>query len=206
MRIRTRSRRGGWGAVVALVGLLAAAPAAVAQPLELPSLAPPVPPPAAPAEVAAPGATAPPAAAGAAPTSPSSAPATPSSAVPLKDYWKSGLRFESADKDFSLFVGGRVQFDVVGYMAPRGLRENIPGTSPLDPGVSFRRVRLDMGGTLYKNIEFYTQVDFANGFLATPDGSRLTNATYPTDLWVAFKDLPWVGNIKVGNQKPLYSF
>ncbi len=193
MRTRARSRRDGWGAVAALVLVLAAGPAAVAQPLDLPSLAPPAAPPeggAPPVEVVAAPAT----------------PAAPGAAVPLKDYWKSGLRFESADKDFSVFVGGRVQFDVVSYMAPRGLRESIPGTNPLEEGVSFRRVRLDMGGTLYKNIEFYTQVDFANGFLATPDGSRLSNATYPTDLWVAFKDLPWVGNIKVGNQKPLYSF
>ncbi|MFO0799840.1 MAG: porin [Gemmataceae bacterium] len=198
MRTRTRSRCGGWGAVAALVGFLAAAPAAVAQPFELPSLAPPAAaPPALPDVVAAPGEVVP---------LPAAPPASPSAAVPLKDYWKSGLRFESADKDFSVFVGGRFQFDVVGYMAPRGLRQNVPGTTPLEDGVSFRRVRLDMGGTLYKNMEFYTQVDFANGFLGTPDGSRLTNATYPTDLWVAFKDLPWVGNIKVGNQKPLYSF
>jgi phosphate-selective porin OprO/OprP len=136
---------------------------------------------------------------------PEPAPA-PSAATPLHDFWKSGLRFESADKDFSLFVGGRVQFDVVDYLAPTSIRQTIPGTAPLEDGVSFRRVRLDMGGTIYKNIEFYTQVDFANGFIATPDGSRLTNATYPTDLWVLFKELPLVGNVKVGNQKPLYSF
>ena len=33
--------------------------------------------------------------------------------VPLQDRWRHGLRFESADKDFSLFVGGRMQFDAV---------------------------------------------------------------------------------------------
>ncbi|MBN9524096.1 hypothetical protein J0H58_37230 [bacterium] len=134
-------------------------------------------------------------------------PAAPkASGTRLDDYWKNGLRFESADKEFSLFVGGRVQFDVVGYLAADGTRANVPGTSPLEDGVSFRRVRIDVGGTIYQNIEFYTQVDFANGFLATADGSRLSNATYPTDLWVMFRDLPLVGNVKVGNQKPLYSF
>ena len=126
--------------------------------------------------------------------------------VPLKDYWKSGLRFESENKDFSLFVGGRFQFDTVGYLASRDVHDNIPGTNALDDGVSFRRLRLDVGGTIYKNIEFYTQVDFANGLLLAPNSTRTGNATYPTDVWVTFKELPVVGNVRVGNQKPLYSF
>ncbi len=126
--------------------------------------------------------------------------------VPLKDYWKSGLRFESENKDFSLFVGGRFQFDTVGYLASREVHDNIPGTNALDNGVSFRRLRLDVGGTIYKNIEFYTQVDFANGLLLAPNSTRTGNATYPTDVWVTFKELPVVGNVRVGNQKPLYSF
>jgi phosphate-selective porin OprO/OprP len=127
--------------------------------------------------------------------------------VPLKDYWKSGLRFESEDKDFSLFVGGRFQFDTVGYATTRDIRSNIPGTNALEDGVSFRRMRLDMGGTIYTNIDFYAQVDFANGLILTNGTTRTgNNATYPTDMWVTFKDLPLVGNIRVGNQKMLYSF
>ncbi len=129
--------------------------------------------------------------------------------VDLKTKWKKGIRFESADKEFSLFVGGRFQLDGVGYALPRGLRENIPGTNPLDDGVTFRRIRLDMGGTLYTNIEYYAQVDFANGLLLSPTArgaSGVTNATYPTDMWVTFRELPYVGNVRVGNQKPLYSF
>ncbi len=126
--------------------------------------------------------------------------------TPLSDYWRNGLRFESRDKEFSLFVGGRFQFDEVQYLTSRAVRGSVPGTIPLEDGVSFRRVRLDMGGTIYKNIEFYTQVDFANAFQAAPGASRLTNATYPTDLWVTFRELPVVGNVRVGNQKPLYSF
>lgn len=148
----------------------------------------------------------------AAPSAP--APAAPPSGggpgadgVPLQDRWRNGLRFESADKNFSVFVGGRFQFDVVNYIATDRLRANVPGTTPLEDGVSFRRIRFDLGGTIYKNIEYYAQVDFANGFLAVPGQTgRVTNATYPTDMWVTFKELPFVGNIRVGNQKPLYSF
>lgn len=126
--------------------------------------------------------------------------------TPLNDYWRNGLRFESADKRFSVFVGGRVQFDAVNYLTTTAIRGNIPGTTVLEDGVSFRRVRIDVGGTIYTNIDFYAQVDFANGFLAVPNSTAVTNATYPTDLWVQFKDLPVVGNVRVGNQKPLYSF
>ncbi len=138
------------------------------------------------------------------------APSPPSTTVadgtPLNDYWRNTLRFESADKSFSLFVGGRFQFDGVSYLTTQSLRNNVPGTNPLEDGVSFRRIRFDVGGTIYENIDFYAQVDFANGFLTAPSGGRLTNSTYPTDMWVTFKDLPFVGNVRVGNQKPLYSF
>ena len=129
--------------------------------------------------------------------------------VLLQDRWRNGLRFESADKEFSLFVGGRFQFDAVNYLVPQLLRQNVPGTNPLEDGVTFRRIRLDVGGTIYKNIEFYSQVDFANGLVLSAGArgtSGTTDATYLTDMWVTFKELPWVGNVRVGNQKPLYSF
>jgi phosphate-selective porin OprO/OprP len=126
--------------------------------------------------------------------------------TPLNDYWRYGLRFESADKAISLFVGGRTQFDVVGYLATTGMRENIPGNVRLEDGVAFRRARLDMGGTLYKNIEFFSQWDFVNGFVTDLAENRLSNVTVPTDLWVQFTDLPFVGSLRVGNQKPPYSF
>jgi phosphate-selective porin OprO/OprP len=38
------------------------------------------------------------------------------------------------------------------------------------------------------------------------DENRLSNVPAPTDLWGQFKDLPVIGNVRVGNQKPLYSF
>ena len=126
--------------------------------------------------------------------------------TPLLDRWRNGLRFESADKAFSLFIGGRFQFDAVGYLTTRSIRDNIPGTSALDDGVSIRRNRLDMGGTIYKNIDFLSQIEFANGFSATPAGNRLTSSANPTDMWVTFKELPWIGNVRIGNHKPLYSF
>jgi phosphate-selective porin OprO and OprP len=126
--------------------------------------------------------------------------------TPLNDYWRHGLRFESADKDFSIFIGGRFQFDVVGYLASTGMRQSIPGNVPLEDGVTFRRFRFDMGGTLYKNMEYYAQIDFFNGFVTDISENRLSNVPAPTDLWLQFKDLPVIGNVRVGNQKQLYGF
>lgn len=139
---------------------------------------------------------------------PPALPSVPASTepVPLQDHWKYGLRFESEAKDISLFVGGRVQFDVANYLTTRSIRQSIPGAVPLDDGVSFRRVRLDMGGTFYQHVDYYAQVDFFNGFVADPSQNRFTNAAYPTDLWVTFKNLPAIGNVRVGNHKPPYSF
>jgi phosphate-selective porin OprO/OprP len=137
-------------------------------------------------------------------TTPSSGPGADT--TPLNDYWRYGLRFESKDKAFSMFVGGRAQFDVVNYLAATRMRQNIPGNVPLEDGVSFRRFRLDMGGTLYTNFEYYAQVDFFNGFVTSIADNRLTNVPAPTDLWVQFKELPWLGTVRVGNQKQPIGF
>ncbi|MFO0847706.1 MAG: porin [Gemmataceae bacterium] len=199
-------RAGRYRPVGALLLLLTAGSAAIAQPaLPSPSI------PAGPAisqpdPSVRPPAFDPPAPARDAPTQPAAA---GPDGVPLQDRWRNGLRFESADKAFSLFVGGRAQLDVADYITSRAVRESIPGTNPLEDGVTFRRIRLDMGGTIYKNVDFYTQVDFANGLILSPGAkgaTGTTNATYPTDVWVTFRNLPTVGNVRVGNQKPLYSF
>lgn len=126
--------------------------------------------------------------------------------TPLNDYWRHGLRFESADKDFSIFIGGRFQFDTVGYLTTTAMRNNIPGDVPLEDGVSFRRFRFDMGGTLFRNMDYYAQIDFFNGYVSSIAENRLQNVVAPTDLWLTFREVPLIGNIRVGNQKPLYSF
>lgn len=110
------------------------------------------------------------------------------------------------NKDISIFFGGRVQLDAVEYILPHSLRDNIPGTSPLLPGVSFRRLRFDVSGSFYQHTDYLIQVDFVNGLRLGPGGPQSTDVVVPTDAWLAFKDLPIVGNIKIGNQKPLYSF
>lgn len=252
MRISTVSRRGGWGAAIALSFVVGFQGFATGQQMPLPPgqpFPPPgqqFPPPGQPfpvrADVPPVGTTQPPAQPGpgfgslpgtltlpgagetvnvgapapslpgstgtapgtAAPPAPSSGPGA--DGTPLNDYWRKGLRFESQDKAFSIFIGGRFQFDVVDYLTTTKMRGNIPGNVPVEDGVSFRRVRFDMGGTLYKNFEYYAQVDFFNGFVTSIAENRLANVPAITDMWLQYKDLPLIGTVRVGNQKPLYSF
>lgn len=126
--------------------------------------------------------------------------------TPLKPAWNNQLFFESEDRSFALFVGGRAQFDVAGYLAPRTIRSAVAGVEPLEDGVHFRRLRFQVGGTVYRTHEFLVEIDFENAFVTTPGIDRATNIPVPTHAWYTFKEVPVVGNVRVGNQRPPISF
>lgn len=115
-----------------------------------------------------------------------------------------GSDYES--KNISVFIGGRAHLDAVDYISTRTMRQAVPGANPLDPGVSFRRLRLDASGSIYQHIDYLFQIDFVNATTLGLGGPASTDIAVPTDAWVTFKDLPLVGNIRVGNHKPYYSF
>jgi phosphate-selective porin OprO/OprP len=119
--------------------------------------------------------------------------------------WRNGLFFETDDREFSLSIGGRAQFDVANYIVPAGLRANVPGVVPLEDGVVFRRVRLDASGTIYRTIDFLVQLDFVNAFVTQAGTNRAADIIAPTEVWATFRELPF-GNLRVGNQKPPLSF
>ena len=111
-------------------------------------------------------------------------------------------------KNISVFLGGRAHLDAVDYITTSTMRGAVPGTNPLNPGVSFRRLRLDASGSIYSHIDYLFQIDFVNavGYANAPGNPISTDVAVPTDAWVQFKELPIVGNLKVGNHKPYYSF
>lgn len=119
------------------------------------------------------------------------------------------LNMESTNGLFKFMVGGRVQIDAVwvraadNVQAPRALG----GIGKADDAVNFRRARFDLAGEFYKNIDFRMQWDFINTTDAERSGVPLpVNTPVPTDLWVTFKNLPYLGNLRIGNQKPPISF
>lgn len=119
------------------------------------------------------------------------------------------LQMESGDGLFKFFVGGRLQID--GTWLSTTDRVQAPraqgGIGDVQDAVNFRRARFDFGGTFYKNIDFLMEWDFINTVNAERNGAPLpVNTPAPTELWVTFKDIPYVGNFRIGNQKPQISF
>lgn len=119
---------------------------------------------------------------------------------------KNGFEAISADKNFSIHVGGRVQLDGVALQDSDLVLTGV-GT---DDAVNFRRARLRVDGTMYKTMGWCAEFDFVNGQDFDPlNGptpvTRLTgdvgNVVGPTDLWWLFTEVPIVGNVRIGNQK-----
>jgi phosphate-selective porin OprO/OprP len=115
--------------------------------------------------------------------------------------WHHGLELKTKDEDFRVHVGGRTQFDTGWFSADENVQENI--NIPYEDGVDFRRGRLRIDGTMYATIDWAVEYDFFNSFRL--DGVDRA-VTAPTDLWWTFKEVPCVGNIRVGNQKPAIGF
>jgi len=74
--------------------------------------------------------------------------------------WKEGLSFETADRAFSLKVGGRVHYDVVLPDADDAV-EALPGVGDIDATVGLRRARFEMSGTIHECVYFANSIEFA---------------------------------------------
>ncbi len=108
-------------------------------------------------------------------------------------YWKNGFRFESQDKNFKLKLGGRLLNDW-GYIDGDSDVENrFDKRDDFGSGTEMRQGRLFIQGILYDSLMFKAQYDFAGG-----------DADFK-DTWFGFKDVPYVGNIKIGHFKEPFS-
>ncbi len=76
-------------------------------------------------------------------------------------YWKNGLRLDSADGDIKLRIGGRIQSDWSWFQHQNDF-ETASG-KPIQAGEEFRRARLQVGGTIYRDFDFMGEYDFAGG-------------------------------------------
>jgi phosphate-selective porin OprO/OprP len=127
--------------------------------------------------------------------------------------WADGLQAQSANKDFRVKVGGRTQVDAVAFSAGPGPSQ-APNKGGLDPGladtVNFRRARFRVEGRMYELYDWACEYDFVNQI-------NVNNEVYPTerdagpltactDLWMQVREVPWLGTIRVGNQKDPYGY
>jgi phosphate-selective porin OprO and OprP len=101
----------------------------------------------------------------------------------LNGRWKNGFVFEDAHKEFQLKVGGRVQLDTAFFDADDALETE---AGSFDDGIKFRRSRLSVSGTLYENMEFMAEYDFAGGVDFQ-------------SVFLGFKNLPVIGNLRIGH-------
>ena len=134
--------------------------------------------------------------------------------------WKDGLELSTANKDFRVHIGGRTQIDMGFFSVDKNVNNNI--NVPYGDGVDFRRARLRIDGTMYETIDWAAEYDFVNSIrvrnqpagntspVQIPPAAGATfydaTVTAPTDLWWQFKEVPFVGNIKIGNQKEQIGF
>ncbi len=125
----------------------------------------------------------------------------------MKARWgESGFEVISSDESFRVHVGGRVQIDGVAFERS----DLVLGGVGTQDAVDFRRARIRIDGEMYQNMAWAAEFDFVNGHNfdqpnpaapVTPFGGNVGNVVVPTDLWWSFHEVPYVGNIRLGNQK-----
>lgn len=125
-------------------------------------------------------------------------------------YWNNGLFFRSADGGFTAHVGASLHYDGAWYSGGTGVQKFPGGVGRFSDGVAARRLRLLMDGSLYSNVDYKLDVELANGFqpagLTTPTAaSTVANSLGLADAWVTLKEVPFLGNVRIGNQKEWFS-
>ena len=118
--------------------------------------------------------------------------------------WNNGFEASSKDKKFKFHVGGRIQADGVWL---HDSDDAFAGTGPFtdQDAVYFRRARLRADGTMYETIDWCAEFDFVNSVNVNPGTTatetNIDHVPAPTDLWVTFREVPLVSNVRVGNVK-----
>ena len=136
-------------------------------------------------------------------------------------FTNNGLWFESPDKVFQFHVGGRTQMDSSFFAAGNTVQYGPGGIGKLRDGVDPRRMRVRLEGALYENMLYVMEYDFVNtgagqgpNLGLAPGVDRLTSVSntpaigtpVPLDLWVAFRNIPYIGHIRIGFQKEPFGF
>jgi phosphate-selective porin OprO/OprP len=134
------------------------------------------------------------------------------SRVQLEAIWDNGLRFETADEQFSLHVGGIGQIDTVWLIGPRSLftapGDGISGVGNAQATL-LRRAILEADGHIFGQFDYMIEFDFANASnensgLQPPSFGNLTSSPAPLSIWMQVRDVPYLGNVRIGNQvKPI---
>jgi phosphate-selective porin OprO and OprP len=138
-----------------------------------------------------------------------------------------GLFFTSNDGNFKLRFGGTAQID---YVSDGPAQSSIKGGGAYanQAGIGFRRLRWRAEGTMWHNIDYVSEFDFALSLQNTDPGNSNNNPAnglqsttanggngvqsgntmsviQPTTVFATIKEVPLLGNVRVGNQQDWFS-
>ncbi len=111
----------------------------------------------------------------------------------IKIQWKNGLRFTSEDKAVDVKFVGRILSDWAVISADQELKDAFGETLLEGSGTEFRQARIEFSGTIYNDITFRAEYDFVGG-----------DADFK-DVWMGMKNIPYLGQIRIGHQKEPFS-
>lgn len=115
----------------------------------------------------------------------------------MKGGWRDGFTAETPGKDYRVHLGGRFQADA-GFFAPSdGLKRAFPDA--WQDGADFRRLRFRADGQAYEVFDFVLEIEFSQ------DINGAVTRLFPTDAFLDFTHLPWIGNLAVGHYKEPFS-
>ncbi|HVS38518.1 MAG TPA: porin, partial [Gemmataceae bacterium] len=136
----------------------------------------------------------------------------PKRRVPLEASWDDGLHFDSTDDRFHLHIGGVGQIDTVFLLGPSSLF-TVPGGGVSGVGnaeaTQLRRAILEADGSIFGQFDYMVEYDFANASnensgVQPPSFGNLTSSPAPLNIWMQVRDVPYLGDVRFGNQvKPI---
>jgi phosphate-selective porin OprO and OprP len=132
--------------------------------------------------------------------------------IPLEANWDNGLHLDSPDDQFHLHIGGIAQVDTVWLIGPQSVFA-LPGGGTNGVGnaeaTQLRRAILEAEGSIFDLFDYMIEYDFANASndnsgLQPPSFGNLTSSPAPLNIWMQVRDVPYLGNVRIGNQtKPI---
>ena len=129
-----------------------------------------------------------------------------------------GLWISSPNRNFQFHPGGQMQWDTTWFNAGNTVQFGPRGIGKLRDGTDPRRLRLRFEGAMYENTLYAFEFDFATSVLQqagiTGPYGPLTSAfntpaamtPTPTEVFVAQRNIPIIGNIRIGNMKEPFGF
>lgn len=104
----------------------------------------------------------------------------------FKTIWDNGFQIENEDSSIKLKFGGRIMYDM-GFFDLNAEAERNGFLLFTENGNEFRRARLFTSGTIYKNVDYKLQLEFAGG------------NTVLKDAYITIKSIPIIGNFRAGH-------